>query len=249
LNATETLGSAHLSAGESAGLGAVDALLRDRAQIRARITQGDDLVGLSRTFVLTIAAACAVMGAVIGSYRGGVQVAYAGLKLPLVVLLTAGVTTPAYSALRAALRGHTDVRRDAATVLAALALTSLLIAATAPFVLLAVTVGVGYHDLVLLIVACCGLGGLAGLVFFADAQRDSSVGDRRLVGLVTMLVFALAGSQLSWSLRPYLVRPRTEEVPLVRSLEGSFLDAVGRSFDSARGVYARDYAPLPEPRR
>ncbi|MEO5731177.1 MAG: hypothetical protein ABI134_01385, partial [Byssovorax sp.] len=38
-------------------------------------------------------------------------------------------------------------------------------------------------------------------------------------------------------LRPYLVRPRTENVPFLRAREGGFADSLRRSSRSAAGVY------------
>ena len=123
--------------------------------------------------------------------------------------------------------------------------TRLLIAATTPIVLLAQAFDASYHALVLLVVACCGVGGAAGLSFFIAALARFSGRGRPIVGLVLLAVFAVVGAQMSWTLRPYLVRPRTPETPFVRSIEGSFLDAVVRTADSARGVYYRTSAPLP----
>lgn len=231
------------------GLALVDRLLRDHRTIIAHIHRAEALGPLARTCVLTIAAAAAVMGAALGDYRGGLQILYAALKLPLVLLLTAAITTPALTALDAAVSGRggklTDLRRDLATVLAALALAALLIAATAPIVLLAARLGAGYHDIILLTVACCAAGGLGGLIFFLRALATRG-GGRRLVGLVFLTLCALVGSQLAWTLRPWVVRPRAVEVPFVRALEGSFLDAIGGSLNSARGIYHRTAAPLPD---
>jgi hypothetical protein len=50
--------------------------------------------------------------------------------------------------------------------------------------------------------------------------------------------FAVAG-QTGWILRPYLVRPRTTEVPFVRATEGGLVDAVFTSVRAAAGIYDR----------
>ncbi len=63
------------------------------------------------------------------------------------------------------------------------------------------------------------------------------------MGLLT--VFGLVGTQMAWTLRPFLLRPRTPDIMFVRSIEGSFIEAVTVSARSARGIYARDAAPLP----
>ena len=47
-------------------------------------------------------------------------------------------------------------------------------------------------------------------------------------------MFALVGGQLSWALRPYLVRPRTPDVPFVREVEGSLFDAITGAVVRAR---------------
>ena len=56
-----------------------------------------------RTMVATIAITMAIVGAALGSYRGGVQIAYAAIKLPLVLLGTAALSAPALTAIGAAL--------------------------------------------------------------------------------------------------------------------------------------------------
>ncbi len=231
----------------SDGLSMVDALLRDRTAILNRIEAGEDLSTLARAFAATIVVAAAVTGATLGYHRGGIQILYAAIKLPLVLLLTAGICTPAFTALGRVVDGRADVRRDAAVVLASLALGSLLTAATAPLILLAMTLA-GYHALVLLAVACCGVGGLGGLAFFLRAISRRPAGGRRVVAATLLSVFAVVGCQMTWTMRPYLLRPRTPDVPFVRSVDGSFMQAVSGSLDSARGLYHRSGAPLPDVR-
>jgi hypothetical protein len=72
-------------------------------------------------------------------------------------------------------------------------------------------------------------------------MRDATI----VVGTFVM-IFATVGAQVAWTLRPWLVRPRPPEVPFVRAVEGSLYDAVLGSTRSARGIYLRDSAPLPD---
>ncbi|MEQ8276788.1 MAG: hypothetical protein RMA76_26660 [Deltaproteobacteria bacterium] len=226
-------------------LGVVDQLLRSSGTFLDQIEQTDDLTRIAKTLIVTIILSSAAFGAAIGASRMGLQPLYAALKLPLVVLLTAGLTVPAFSALTKASVGVSSLRRDLLLVLSSLALTSMVLAALAPVVLLGVMVDVRYHALILLVVGCCGVGGLAGLVFFLRGVSRRSTKVPKLATLIALSVFALVGSQMSWTLRPFVSRPRAE-VELVRSIEGSFLDAVATSMRSARGIYTRDSAPLPE---
>ena len=225
-------------------LGEVDQLLRSRSSVLRRIEAGDDLAGLARSMILTIAAAGGVFGAAVGSYRGGLQILYAAIKLPLVILLTAAVCAPALTAINAALDRRADLRRDLALVLSALALGSLVLAAQAPLILLAGNWHAGYHGTTLLLVTCCAVGGIVGLTFLSSGVASGGRGAFAAVAAL-LVVFLCVGSQMSWTLRPYLVRPRATSVPFLRPIDSSLLESVVESLDSARGIYHRDAAPLP----
>ena len=228
-------------------LGVVDQLLRDSGTFLEQIEQEKDQVRVAKTLMLTIIVGTAAFGGAIGAHRMGLQPIFAALKLPIVVLLTAGLTTPALSALAMnGGRAFVDAfRRDLLLVLASLAMTSLVLAALVPVLLLGVMLGAGYHGMVLLVVGCCALAGAAGLVLFLRGVSRRSIQGAWLSTLVALGVFGLVGSQLAWTFRPFVARPRAK-VELVRPIEGSFIDAVATSFNSARGVYTRDSAPLPE---
>jgi len=229
-------------------LAAVELLLRDRTGLLGRIERGEALPGLARAAVVTCALGAAAFGASLGLHRGGWQVAFAGMKLPLVLLLTAAVCAPTLSALRAVIHGTANLQRDLALVLSALALSGLVLAALAPLVLLGVSLSAPYHGLALLVVGSCAIAGLAGLGLLVRGLRRMSGRAGYLVAVCLLPVFVLVGGQMAWTLRPYLVRPRTRRVPLVRSLEGSLLESLRVSARSARGRYVREYAPLPDER-
>jgi hypothetical protein len=223
----------------------IDLLLRDRAQLLARIRAGDDVAPVLRTMIVTIAVAMAVVGAALGSYRGGVQIAYAAVKLPMVLLGTAALSAPALSAIGAALGRRSRLGADLALVMAALAFGALLLAACAPLVLLGRALELSYHRMILGTVLLFAVAGLASLHVIVGAVAGEGAPGGRCAIAGLCLVFALVGGQLAWALRPYLVRPRAPEPMFVRPVEGSLFDAVTGAFRSARGIYTRDHAPVP----
>lgn len=222
----------------------VDTLLRDPAGAleEAAATRGASLA-TARALILVILACGSIFGAAIGLYRGGAQIAFAAVKLPVVLLLTAALCAPLLTALSRALGNAGHLRRDLLLLLASLALASLVIAACTPIFLLAHMLEASYHALILVVVAICALGGGVGLRLFLGGLHERS--GRTLIALIMLGTMTLTGAQMAWTLRPYLVRPRTPETPLVRALEGSILDAVGTSLRSAGGDYDRAQAPLP----
>jgi hypothetical protein len=226
-------------------LGMIDQLLRDRDSILARIAAGRDLAAIMRAMVATIAIAMAIVGAALGSYRGGVQIGYAAIKLPLVLLGTAALSAPALTAIGASLGRRARLSADLALVVTALAFGALMLAACTPLILLGRAMDLSYHRMILGTVGMFALAGIASLRMIIHAlsvERGPGRGSA-IVGLC--IVFALVGGQLSWALRPYLVRPRAEEVVFVREVEGSLFDAISGAVRSARGIYLRDRAPLP----
>ena len=121
-------------------------------------------------------------------------------------------------------------------MLAALGRGSLILAALAPLMLVASCVRLGYHQAVLLLVFCCASAGAVGLPLLARGLWEEKRGRIFLIGAM-LAVVAMAGTHTAWLFRPYLVRPRTTEVPFLRAIDGTFTDSVGRSQRSARGIY------------
>lgn len=232
-------------AAPATGLAAIDQLLRDRGAILARIRDDVELVELARTMLITIAVASAVFGAAIGMYRGGIQILYAAIKFPLLMLLTAAICAPSLSAFNSALDRPTSLRRDLALVLCALALGGLLLIAQAPLILLASSMSFEYHSVILLAFGCCAVAGLGSLTTLSRGVRMVFEPRHKSAVFALLMVFCVVGAQLAWTLRPYVVRPRSPDVPFVRNIEGSLLESVSTSVDSARGIYSREAAPLP----
>jgi hypothetical protein len=222
--------------------GAVDRLLAEPSALIDGALQADAAgqVRVVRVLLLTILASTAAFGAALGFSRGGLQVLYAALKLPLVVLLTAAVCTPALTALSLALGRETELRRDLLRVLVALGRGSLVLAALSPVMLLSSSIQLPYHQAVILCVGCCCLAGAIGLPPLGRAIWSQRRGRLFLIAAMIVVV-GLAGTHTAWLFRPYLVHPRTTEVPFLRGLDGTFTDSVRQSSRSARGIYDERY--------
>ena len=228
-----------------ASLSMIDLLLRDRRGTLARIRAGADLKPILATMVATIAVSMAIVGAALGSYRGGIQIAYAGIKLPLVLLGAATLSAPALSAIGAALGRRSRLSADLTLVMSAVAFGALLLASTTPLILLGRAVELDYHRMIFGTVIIFTVAGLATLRMIVQGVAEEQAPGWRSAVAGMCCVFALVGAQLAWAMRPYLVRPRAPEVTFVREVEGSLFDAISTTFQSARGIYTRE-APMPE---
>jgi hypothetical protein len=220
--------------------GVIDGLLADPRGLVQRALEADAGAQSAtvRALLLAILAGTAGFGAAVGFYRGGVQIPFAAIKLPLVVLLTASVCTPALTALGLALGRPANLRHDLVRVLAMLARGSLVLAALAPVMLVAAAVRLDYHRTITLLVLCCLVAGGVALPLLARGLWAERRG-RWFLCAAMLLVVSLAGTQTAWLFRPYVVRPRTVEVPFLRPLEATFTGAVLDHASAEVGVRAR----------
>jgi hypothetical protein len=222
----------------------LEALVRDPDAF-LRAAGREDGVALVRTLVAAVGAGAGVFGAVVGAFRGGAQVAYCAAKVPLALLGTLVVCTPAFVSVARATGTRLGARDVIALTLGACARFSVVLACLAPVVWL-LEDWCDYHRMVLLAFAACAVAGLAAgaLLFRGLLGRPGAV---RVAGAAFVAVFGLVGAQTSWLLRPYVVRPQTRQTPLVRHLEGDLPDAIWTTLRSSFGVYdagpAADGAP------
>jgi hypothetical protein len=218
----------------------VEILIRSPARFLEEV-HDPDLLPLVRTLLGTIVLGAGAFGAVVGTFRGGIQVGYCAVKVPLLLVGTLAVCMPSFIGLARAFGTGIPAREAVAVSLGAAARFALVLAGLAPVVWLAEGV-TSYHQSALLITAVCALAGVSasGLLFRGLSRlRGSGV----LAGLAFVAVFGVVGAQTSWLLRPFLVRPRTVSVPFLRGIEGDLFDAVRGSARSAAGVYDEDHAP------
>jgi hypothetical protein len=217
-------------------IGRLELLMRDPMQfLEATDRAVDDpaaAAGLARVLLAAVAVGAGAFGAVVGAHRGGLQVVWCALKVPLILGITLVVCTPAFVALARAAGLSLGARHVITLSLAACARFALVLLGLAPVVWLSQGWSMGYHRVILAVVAVCAVAGFASArLTFRGLARAGGAGTR--VGLAVVALFALVGAQTSWILRPYVVRPRTEQVPFVRALEGDFLAAVVTTARSA----------------
>lgn len=177
---------------------------------------GEGRTELTRTALLCLLVCGATYGGVVGSFRGDLQVVYAAIKLPLVLLGALVVTAPALWAFGATSSAPWPLRSATSLVLVAAGRAALVLAAVTPLLWLAIDLYAGYHLSALLGAFTLGLGGLAGLGVVARGLSEM----KRSALLLASLVFLLGLAQFGWTLRPWLVRPGSDDVVLVRTERG-----------------------------
>ena len=187
---------------------------RQREALLDELVRGVDLGPKLMALTVSMAAGAAFYGAVLGLWRGGEQVAYAVIKLPLVLIFTATLTL-VFNWMSAVLLGL-PIRFAQVAVLTylALAIAAVLLASLVPIVwLFTVSAPVPSlearttHNLLYLwhttVVAAAGL---AGTVALWRALRSLARDPRqaRRIFCAWLLAFALVGGEVAWALRPFV---------------------------------------------
>ncbi len=198
-------------------------LLRSPADVARDCKEDRDVAAVAASAILAIAVGAVLFGAAVGSWRGGAQIGFAALKLPVVTLGTLVLCVPAFYAIAAVFGRPWPLRAAISIMLAAGARFSLVLLAATPVVWLTINLGASYDAVKLVASLAYALGGLAALGLLLKGVGD---GPGKLSTVITFVgVFLVVGGQMAWILRPYLGTPsgrgRRDDVTLfTREREG-----------------------------
>jgi hypothetical protein len=216
-------------------LGPIGLLLRNPAEVARRCIEEENLRPLVLSALCAMVIGAAVFGGVVGSFRGGIQIGYGAIKIPIALTAAILASIPAFHAIAASLGRAYPIRTVIALTVTSAGRAGLVLLAFAPVLWLAFDLGVGYHSAALAGTLAYALAGLSAL---GVILRGLGHGKHKITtALAFVLVFLAAAAQTGWMFRPYLVRPQTEEVPFVRAREGGVVDSLYRSGRSAVGVF------------
>lgn len=197
-------------------------ILRSPAQVAEQCRSDRDVASIARTALVTLAVAAMAFGAAVGSWRGGKQIAFAALKMPIAILGTLAIAAPAFYVLAAIFGRPWALRPVLALLLSAGARFALVLLALTPPLWLTIDFGAPYDVIKLAATLAYGLAGLAGLEVIVRGLGDGA--GKRMTILLFVGVFMLIGAQSAWVLRPYLGSPGDPDVALfTRAREGGLV--------------------------
>lgn len=163
--------------------------------------------------------------------------AVSAVKLPILFLLTLSLCLPALYTLNGLYGPRFSLLESVRIVLLATSVNALALGSYAPFSFFFVmtTSNDGYNFLVLMHVAVFALAGILSLFTIAVLMRAAGTQRKRPVGAgfiaSWMMIYGFVGSQVSWTLRPW-IGARGIEYQILRPIEGSFAESVWRLIQS-----------------
>lgn len=223
------------------GLTVVESVLRDRQAYFSEIRQGIELQAKLRALLLTSTMFFALYGAVMGSTHSWAQAASSALKLPMLFLATLLVCAPTLHFFNLIFGSHQSLSQNVALMLTAITVTSVVLLSFAPIVLFFLLTSSNYQFFKLLNVGVFIIAGIIGVLFLVQGMRvvsaGGTVGPRLIVVRLWVLVYAFVGSQVAWTLRPFVGAP-SMQFELFRPLGGNFYTNIVASIGEILGFFA-----------
>jgi hypothetical protein len=220
-------------------LGLLDNLLRRREDFFTDIFEGVKLGSRIRSFLLAILGLSAIYGVTMGANgfelgwgRGFGQMASSGLKVPMLYLLTLGVCYPVLFIVLVLMGSRLSFKQTLALILLALTLNAVLLAAFAPIIAFFVITNSSYEFVKLLHVGVMTFSGFWAMTALWQGLREmcekSNLYPKRAVRIlqVWILVFGFVGTQMAWSLRPFVGSPDRPFEFFRADQDGNFYSAV-----------------------
>ncbi len=221
----------------------VETILRSRQQFFEEIRQGIGLAEKTRALLVSSSAFLAVYGAVLGSTHSLAQALSSAVKLPLLFLITLIICVPALYIFSVLFGANQRLPQVVALILAAITVTAVLLLSFAPIVFFFLLTTSGYQFFKLLNVLFFTIAGVLGMVFLSRGMRLVSASDKaegsKMRGLVLYLwimLYAFVGSQMAWTLRPFVGYPGAR-FELIREIGGNFYANVFMSLGEMLGFF------------
>jgi len=223
-------------------LAVIEKILRNRQLFFHEIRDGVELGSKLRAMLFSSIAFFALYGAVMGSTHSLWQALSSAVKLPLLFLATLFVCAPTLYFFNVLYGSNQSLTQNVALILTAITVTAVLLLSFAPITLFFLLTTSQYQFFKLMNVAIFAVSGMMGISFLAQGMRIVSAsgrtGDdaRRWVLRLWMLVYAFVGSQMAWTIRPFIGAPSIK-FELFRQLGGNFYTNIFASIGEVLGFF------------
>jgi hypothetical protein len=200
-------------------LAIIETILRNRRLFFAEIREGIELGRKMRAMLISSIAFLALYGAVMGSTHSLWQALSSAVKLV--------VCSPTLYFFNLIFGSNQSLAQNFTLILTVITVTAVLLLSFAPIVLFFLLTTSHYQFFKLLNVGVFAIAGIVGVVFLTQGMRVvSSSGQegaqaRGNVVRLWILIYAFVGSQMAWTLRPFIGAP-SMEFELFRQLGGNF---------------------------
>ena len=208
-------------------LAIIETILRNRQHFFTEIREGVRLREKMRAMLVSSIAFLMLYGAVMGSTHSLWQALSSAIKLPVLFLATLVVCSPTLYFFNVLFGSNQSLSQNFALILTAITVTAVLLLSFAPIVLFFLLTTSHYQFFKILNVGILAITGSIGVMFLSQGMRIVSTGGkegeraRQNVVRFWIVIYAFVGSQMAWTLRPFIDAP-SMDFELFRQLGGNF---------------------------
>ena len=220
----------------------IEAILRDRQLFFREIRQGKGLNEKMRAMFISSIVFLALYGGVMGSTHSLWQALSSSVKLPMLFLATLIVCAPTLYFFNLIFGSNQSLSQNVALMLTAITVTAVVLLSFAPIVLFFLLTSSNYQFFKLLNVGVFTVAGIIGVIFLiqgmhlVSAGGDEGADAREIVVRLWIIVYAFVGSQVAWTLRPFVGAP-SMKFELFRQLGGNFYTNIVASIGEILGFF------------
>lgn len=220
----------------------IESILRDRQAFFREIREGEDLNSKMRAMLISSIVFLALYGAVLGSTHSLWQAFSSAFKLPVLFLATLMVCAPTLYFFNLIFGSNQSLSQNVAIMLTAITVTAVVLLSFAPIVLFFLLTSSNYQFFKLLNVGVFSIAGIVGVLFLAQGMRfvatsgSGGTNTRMMVVRLWIIVYAFVGSQVAWTLRPFIGAP-SMKFELFRQLGGNFYTNILASLGEIFGFF------------
>lgn len=223
-------------------LAVIETILRNRYHFFVEIRDGVRLREKMRAMLLSSVLFFALYGAVLGSTHSLWQSLSSAVKFPVLFLATLVVCSPTLYFFNVLAGSNQSLTQNTALMLTAITVTAVLLLSFTPILLFFLLTTNNYPFFKLLNVVFCAISGFTGVLFLSQgmdivaAASKEGAGARRNVVRLWIILYAFVGSQMAWTLRPFVGAP-SMKFELFRQLGGNFYTNVLASLGEMFGLF------------
>jgi hypothetical protein len=223
-------------------LAVIETILRNRYHFFAEIRDGIRLSEKMRAMLVSSVIFLALYGAVLGSTHSLWQALSSAAKVPILFIATLVVCSPTLYFFNVLFGSNQSLTQNVALILTAITVTAVLLLSFTPIILFFLLTTSGYQFFKLLNVGICAASGWMGVLFLSQGMKIVAAGGkegasaRANVVRLWILLYAFVGSQMAWTLRPFIGAP-SMKFELFRQLGGNFYSNLFASIGELLGFF------------
>jgi hypothetical protein len=192
----------------------VETILRNRHGFFASIRDSEDLPKKIKAMLISCFVFLAIYGAVMGMTHSSLQVLSSAIKLPFLFLVTLIICAPSLYIFNLLFGSKQTLPQNVALILTAMTTTAVLLLSFAPITVFFVLTSQHYDFFKLLNVVFFAIAAFTGVSFLrlgmftiTDATTKEGSQARRVIFSLWVVLYAFVGSQMAWTLSPFIGAP------------------------------------------